>query len=354
MTISARLALAFSILPTFIFAVNIFAAEAYRFELDFTTSLPDGNVPVSPNIDFAQLIQNAGIPGVLDTNSISVVNMATGQSIPFARTEDFSYGDSGHLEWPIKEPTHTNYEVRFRTTGSRPALIPQIYTPPVGVGDLLRYNASEPRPIGMIYPSGLVDLTGDGKLDYVGTWNYAHEPGWPWDGVICYPGVGDEGSFNFGDLIRIRYVDYAGSTDYKYLSNIYMTADFADFNGDGLTDLAFCPTYTGTVSFYLNSGARDPGGMPVFVASGSASTGTNDFEPCRAVDLNNDGAMDFVINNKWLKNTNPSQWPVQLSSPQSLNVGHYSCFYDVDADGWRTFGSSGSGTWAPVRRVSVQ
>ena len=52
----------------------------------------------------------------------------------------------------------------------------------IGVGDLLRYNAGQPRPLALIYPARLVDLTGDGTLDLVGCWNYAYRPGWPWTG----------------------------------------------------------------------------------------------------------------------------------------------------------------------------
>ncbi len=310
-------------------------APFYRFDMDITTTLPQGNVPITANIDFNSKLQAAGATGVLDPNSIRVINKTTGQQVPYLRTEDFVYGNSGRLQWVAKDPSHTQYTVQFSAAENRPALIPQEYAPAIGTGDLLRFNAGEPRHVGMTFPARMVDITGDGKLDFVGAWNYAHAPGMPWDGVFCYPGVGDD-PMEFGDLARMRYVTSPGSTNYNYFSKIYMTADFSDFNGDGLQDLVYCPSGSSSLNLYLNSGDVDEGGMPVFVSSGSISRGTTTWEPCRAVDLDNNGAMDFVVGNRWLKNTNASQWPIQIGSTQTLNVtGDNACYYDVDGDGWK-------------------
>ena len=164
------------------------AAEGHVYAVKFTltSTLPFGKVPVDPLIDFAQLLDPFDGAGSLDPNSIEVVNLATGRAVPFARTEDFAYSDAGRVEWVIEDPAHLKYEIRFSTADHRPPLRPQMVTPMIGVGDLLRYNASQPRPIALIYPSRLIDLTGDGRRDHLvapllrgaeKAWHYA--PGQP-------------------------------------------------------------------------------------------------------------------------------------------------------------------------------
>ena len=112
----------------------------------------------------------------------------------------------------------------------------------------------------------------------VGCWNYAYWPGWPWDGIVCYPRVGDPERFEFGDLTRLRYVTQPDSTDYRHFINIEMWADFADFHGDGLVDIVWCPENTDRLLFYRNTGRRDEGGMPVFVEAGSLARKANQWE----------------------------------------------------------------------------
>ena len=118
----------------------------------------------------------------------------------------------------MEDPSHRRFEIRFRTVATRPALQPRTFTPLIGTGDLLRYNAGEPRPICLLQLSGLHDLTGDGKPDLVGCWNYAHRPGRPYDGAACHPRVGDAEALHFGDMLRLRYVDSEDSEDYHFLS----------------------------------------------------------------------------------------------------------------------------------------
>ncbi len=305
----------------------------YRVRLMVTSDLPLAKVPMDPRIDFGALIKQAGLPGVLNPNSIVVVDTATSRAVPHATTEDFAYADKGRVEWVIPDPAHKVYEIRFTTAAKRPPLLPAKVTPLIGVGDLLRYNAGEPRPVALPYLSRLVDLTGDGRRDLVGCWNYAYRPGWPWDGVICYPRVGETDRFEFGDLTRIRYVDKRGSADFVHFSKIYMHVDLADLNRDGLIDLVYSPSGGTQIHLYLNSGQRDAGGMPIFVASGSLSRQTGTWGPCRVVDLNTDGAIDFVLGNLYLKNTNPAGWPIRLAKGVSFDAGRDPCFYDVDGDG---------------------
>jgi len=310
------------------------AGESCVVRLSITSKLPPCNVPMDPTIDFGKLIRQAGLPGLLDPNSIEVIDAKTGKPVPHA-LEGFQYGDVGRVEWVIKNSSHTVYEIRFKTAEKRPPLEPAEYTPAIGTGDLLRYNAGVPRPIALIYPIGLFDLTGDGKRDLVGCWNYAYRPGEPWDGIVCYPRVGGDEKFEFGDMVRLRYLQKETSTDFKHFiaSSHYMNADLADLNGDGRIDIAFRPWYTRKLFFYLNTGKRDRGGMPVFLAAGNLAVEDWQYGEFRAVDLNRDGAVDFVIRNRYFRNTNPKGWPIRLAKPVGIASGTLACFYDVDGDG---------------------
>jgi len=324
--------------------------------LTISSDLPCPNVPMDPTIDFPSLIAAAGLPGVLDPNSITVIDMASEETVPHALNEDFAYGDVGRVEWVVEDPSHRRFEIRFRTVATRPALQPRTFTPLIGTGDLLRYNAGEPRPICLLQLSGLHDLTGDGKPDLVGCWNYAHRPGRPYDGAACHPRVGDAEALHFGDMLRLRYVDSEDSEDYHFLSTVYMTIDLADVNGDGLLDLVYCPSREDKVYLYLNAGRRDAGGMPVFVAAGSVPRQTSAWEPCRAVDLNGDGKVDLVVAGLYLENTSATGWPMEFAQGVALNVGDGACFYDVDGDGRLDavclIPDPGEGKWA--KRVAWQ
>jgi len=306
--------------------------KSYRIELSVASALPQGNVPLDPSVDCGRVIRDHGGSGVLDPNSLEVVNLVTGKPVPFARTEDFAYGERGRLEWVVRDPAHTRFEIRFRDVAERPALRPQDYTPLIGVGDLLRYNAGQPRPFALPYPARLADLTGDGKPDLVGCWNYAYRPGWPWDGIVCYPRVGGPGRFEFGDLTRIRYGKQPESTDFQHFVNIYMWADFADFDGDSRVDIVWCPANNDRLYFYRNTGRRDAGGLPVFLETGSVPRGTRQFEACRAVDLDNDGAMDVTVGDLWLRNTRAGSFPPELAAAITLDVPGAQCWFDVDQD----------------------
>ncbi len=329
--------------------------RVYGLTCSVTSPVPYPKLPMDPVIDFAALIRDARLPGVLDPGSICVVDRKTAKAVPHALTEDFAYGDKGRVQWVIEEPTHTEYEIRFRTAARRQPLLPPKFTPMIGTGDLLRYNAAKPRPFALPYVSRLVDLTGDGKRDLVGCWSYAYAPGWPWGGVFCYPRAGGSDAFRFGDVVRVRYVDDPDGTDFKHFISGYLHADVVDLNGDGRPDLVQTsmvgPKFFGkgntdkSIHLYLNAGRRDAGGMPVFVAAGRLEHPVGWWGPVRAVDLDRDGAVDFVVgafyrdqqvhpdrSSYWLRNTNQKGWPIRLADPVKLDAGRRPCFYDIDGD----------------------
>ena len=311
------------------------AETAYAVRLTVTSALPAdlGSIPMSVEIDFGEQIERTGLPGVLDPNSIEVIDSATGQTVPHARTEDFAYGDSGRVEWVIEDATHKDYEIRFRTATTRPALEPQDYVPRIGVGDLVRYNAGEPRPIAMPNSMRLIDITGDGRCDLVGCWNYYHRPGSPISGIVCYPRVGPEEAFTFGDMARLRFVEERGSSDYQHFPGTYVEADFADLNGDGLVDIVFAEMRDEGVTVYLNTGDRDPGGLPVFVRDVTVPAPVEQNSGICAVDLDGDGAMDLVVNGHYIRNTNPEGWPFEPAEPVDLEIGKRLTFIDLDGGG---------------------
>ncbi|MFO0945557.1 MAG: VCBS repeat-containing protein [Planctomycetota bacterium] len=308
------------------------SAREFRVQVEVKSPLPAGFVPVDPKLNLGKVVRDAG--GIaLDPNSMEVFDLSTGESVSFARTEDFAYGDEGRLEWVVKDARHLRYEIRFRDLPTRPALDPRAITPRIGTGDLLRYNAGQTRPIELNCPARLIDLTGDGKADLVGTWNYAYRPGEPWNGIVCFPRVGGSRDFEFGDRVRVRYVTDRVSKEFLHFSHTYMSADFADYSGDGLVDLIYCPSKDDQLHFYTNSGTRDEGGMPVFVASGKTPRQTTNWEHFRAVDLDTDGTIDITLGNLLLRGTGMAEGVPRFAPITSLNVGDARCFLDVDADG---------------------
>ncbi len=111
-----------------------------------------------------------------------------------------------------------------------------------------------------------------------------------------------------------------------------MEADFADFNEDGLVDLVYCPSNSDQLFFYTNSGDRDAGGMPIFIAAGQVPRQTNHWEHCRAVDLDADGTVDIAIGDLWLRGAGISNGLPTFGPIVSLNAGDVRCFFDVDGD----------------------
>jgi hypothetical protein len=301
-----------------------------RFRLLITSPLPAGlgYIPFAPTIDFEAVAQQVGAGGVLDPNSIEVTNMATGEKVEYARSEDLTYGDSGRIEWPIKHPDHTRYEISFCTVSRRPALRPQVYAPLVGTGDLLRYNAGEPRPISMPYDARLVDLSGDGRADLVGCWNYYRRPGDPISGLALYPRTA--GDFLFGDMARLRRLDSDGTLG--HFSGTYTAVDFVDWAGDGCIGIVFAEQRSGRVGFYRQCGC-DGGGVPPFEEAFDVEVPVDYISQVLVADLDGDGVLDLVVNGHFLRNTAGPGDGFSLDQPLDLGAGERLAFIDLDGDG---------------------
>jgi hypothetical protein len=303
-------------------------ANAVSLLLRVTTELPYSNVPLDPTIDFAAYIREAGLEGWLDPNSIQVINNANGKTVEHALTESFSYGDRGRLEFVVQSAEHREYEIRFRVAEDRPKLVPQKFVPAIGTGDLLRYNGGAPRPITLPYSPDLNDLDGDGRLDLTGTWNYAHRPGTPWDGIVVHRRLGSTDRFEFGDMTRLRMASKDGPI---FLDHRYMAVDFADFDGDSRIDLVVHRRGQSAVEIYINTGDIDPSGFPRFRAAGSGNV--KGWGALRAVDLDGDGANDIVVDGNYTHNNNHDGWPFEAAEPVGLNAGRQPDFLDLDGDG---------------------
>ncbi len=312
------------------FATVTRSDETVSIGLTVTTPLAYPNTPMSVEIDFAEQLRQRDVPGVLDPNSIRVINIALQREVAMARTEDFAYRDRGRVEWVIAKPHHVAWEIRFRAVPSRLPLKPQSYVPAIGVGDLLRFNAGRRRPVTMFFSAGLHDLTGDGRPDLVGCWNYAYRDGDPWAAPIVYPSVDAQHPWQFGNLQRLRFFEPDAPARLKDFNTHYSSIDMADFNRDGRLDLIHLDSNTRSARIFLGTPRRQPGGCPLF--AGSVSFKVAGRNNCRAIDLDGNGTIDLVLGTQWHSNTNPEGWPLQLAKPVSLSVGSGSVFVDLDGD----------------------
>ena len=315
-------------------------AGDYAVRLTVTSELVFPRVPMDPTIDFGSMIREAGIGGVLDPNSIAVVNSTTGRAVPHA-IEGFQYGDRGRVEWVIADPAHKEYEIRFGTAAARrPARANGRYTPLIGVGDLLRYNAGQGRPFAITRSmAGLVDVNGDGSRDLVGTWSYAHRPGDPWNGIVFWPRVGGDDEFRFGDMVRFRELP----------AEYYTAMHVRDVDRDGLADLAYAKVFygdgTSRASVFRNTGRRAAvSGIYLFEPALKLCSPSIQWHAIRVADLDRDGALDVVFvdngrytassTNWFMRNENAAGWPFKLAEPVPIRiVGDHATFADVDGDG---------------------
>jgi len=141
--------------------------------------------------------------------------------------------------------------------------------------------------------------------------------------------------FILGDLIRLHYVDTTDSNDLKSFEGVYVEADFADVNGDEQVDVVFAKASSTEVTFFLNTGRREPSGMPVFVRDRSVPVTVGLNEGLCIVDLNQDGVPDLVVNRQYIRNTNVLGWPFEPAPAVELPVGYSPAFLDLSGNGRR-------------------
>ena len=94
-------------------------------------------------------------------------------------------------------------------------------------------------------------------------------------------------------------------------------------NSDGRLDFVYTRSGEKTAEIYLATDELLPGGAPVFVPAGSVSV--TGYYPCRAVDLNRDGAIDLIINGQLIENAGPTS-PFEAASTVDLDAGDGACF----------------------------
>ena len=99
-----------------------------------------------------------------------------------------------------------------------------------------------------------------------------------------------------------------------------MTVDLADFDGDGRMDIVYSQKGGDTIAFFLDSGRREPSGVPRYRAAGTISRQGADWTPIRAVDLTGDGLLDVVAGSHLLANTNPAGWPFEPARAVDLGL----------------------------------
>jgi hypothetical protein len=96
------------------------AQTTCRVDLQITSPLTYVNTPFDPELDFAALIEQAGIQGVVDYDSIRVIDPTTGAVVAHALGIGFQDRDRGRVEWVVADPHQTAFEIHFQVVAERP------------------------------------------------------------------------------------------------------------------------------------------------------------------------------------------------------------------------------------------
>ena len=288
------------------------------------------NLPCDPQIDTAKWVKDLQQTGYVDLNSLRVIDVAQNEVVPHAIGNEFADSDKGRLKWLISSPESREFQIRFHVRPQRIPLSAGSNPPLIGTGDLLRHSSTDSQILTVKYPGRFIDLNGDGRRDIAGVWNYAYAPDVPWDGLICHQRIGKRDQMEFGEQRRLKYLKDGSEHHFR---GGYMAADFADLDGDDLPDIVLSKRNSSQLEVYLNTGQYDRAGMPLFVADVKIPRPSAEWNPCRIVDVDQDGSLDIMIGGHVIRNRNKNGWPIEPDKSIALAEKLPGCFYDVDRDG---------------------
>jgi len=103
--------------------------EKRVIKLHVTTELTFPGTPMDPEIDFGALIRQKNWSGVLNPNSIEVINLSTGKPEDISLSLGLTDSEKGRVRWVIRNPQHREYEIRFQTSPQREYLLPTPFRP---------------------------------------------------------------------------------------------------------------------------------------------------------------------------------------------------------------------------------
>ena len=334
------------------------ASDFVILPVTITSNLPSGTIPINVHVDFAKTLHDANVKGVVDPNSVEVRSIATGKRESHAISPHIAYGDAAQVRWLITDPNSKKFEISFTSAEKRPVLKPRADTPLIGVGDLLRYTGAEPRPIASSLATRLVDLNGDGLRDLVATDYYTTEPLWPeripdsWSPFLCYPGVKDGNPLLFGNAVRFRYREkpdarpvfrrrlHARRRGRRQSATSCRTWRSPRWRSHPMR--ARCRTWLISFTSISTPASATRAACP-FSSTPTASRHPKDnWGPVRIVDLDRDGAVDFIVGGLLQRDKpqgllhsqhEPRRLANQGAEAVAISPGAMAGFLDVDGDG---------------------
>ncbi len=261
----------------------------YRLKIDVDpkTIAKVKNAPFRVTVDFKKYLEQRGIPGNFDPESVVIVQIdsETGwQSIVDHLTDEtFQVADKGWVGWNINRPGQNQYLIYFDVADNGSFKKPGRYVPIIGFGDNPRYN--NPDQLSPIHAHGIFpvcgDFDGDGLVDIISPQIYTDTWGQPSFMFRFWKNIKNNKEPVFADFVRL-------CADGKTIGNGYNNCGLLDWNKDGRFDLVT------TNGIFLNTGELNPSGVPILkkVADFKMPGGLI-FRGFRDVDF--DGDLDAVF-----------------------------------------------------------
>lgn len=324
----------------------------YRIRIEVETTLK--NAPVPAEIDFAGALRASRIAGTPDADSIVVMDGRN--EVPIHVSDPVYDFGGGRVSWLVRSPGRRSFCAYFDILEHGKAAF-RGYQEPVGIGDSFHYNRPggfDPLGVGMMCDqTAAVDWDGDGKVDLLQRNLYSYAGGQPYWGIFFWRNIGTDRNPVFDRYIRLK-------ADGRYIGDVYNTFQVIDWNGDGNPDILYGiggGSRRGAMRIYLNSGKRDPLGMPVLVAGPELTReGGGDLNyGMRLLDWTGGSRPDLytlrmrveyfptpVVNHTWYRHPNlaESGTPPRFGPGHALPLGGKttydespSDFYDWDGDG---------------------